>query len=85
MVDTNGDGTYGGITGTAQVDTSGVQQQDTDCLVLSGGRSTYTQGVAVTMTTPPVNKTVCEGQNVTFSATATAAIVATTPVTTVYY
>jgi hypothetical protein len=23
MVDTNGDGTYGGITGTAQVDTSG--------------------------------------------------------------
>jgi hypothetical protein len=34
MVDTNGDGTYGGITGTAQVDTSGVQQQDTDCLVL---------------------------------------------------
>jgi hypothetical protein len=34
------------------------------------------------MTTPPVNKTVCEGQNVTFSATATAAIVATTPVTT---
>jgi hypothetical protein len=34
MVD-NGDGTYGGITGTAQVDTSGeYQQQDTDCLVL---------------------------------------------------
>jgi hypothetical protein len=34
MVDTNGDGTYGGITGTAQ-DTSGkYQQQDTDCLVL---------------------------------------------------
>jgi hypothetical protein len=31
--------------------------------------------------TTPVNKTVCEGQNVTFSAT-TAAIVATTPVTT---
>jgi hypothetical protein len=26
----------------------------------------YTQGVTVTMTTPPVNKTVCEGQNVTF-------------------
>jgi hypothetical protein len=84
MVDNNGDGTYGGITGTAQVDTSGKVLAAGYGLpsALSGGRSTYTQGVAVTMTTPPVNKTVCEGQNVTFSATATAAIVATTPVTT---
>jgi hypothetical protein len=67
MVDTNGDGTYGGITGTAQVDTSGK--------VPAAGYGLPSalleveapiQGVAVTMTTPPVNKTVCEGQNVTF-------------------
>jgi hypothetical protein len=55
MVDNNGDGTYGGITGTAQM--SGK--------VLAAGYGLPSalleveapiQGVAVTMTTPPVIK-----------------------------
>jgi hypothetical protein len=42
---TNGDGTYGGITGTAQVDTSGKVLAGYGLpSALSGGRSVYTRG-----------------------------------------
>lgn len=84
VVDTNNDGTYGGISGSPQVDALGrvLSANYATPLTTVGGNSTYLQGVKVTMTTAPVNKMVCEAQTATFSATATTAIIATTPTTT---
>ncbi|AWG20476.1 hypothetical protein FFWV33_02490 [Flavobacterium faecale] len=84
VVDTNNDGTYGGITGSPQVDALGrvLSANYATPLTTAGGNSTYLQGVSVNVTTAPVNKTVCEAQTATFSATATTAIIATTPTTT---
>lgn len=83
VVDTNNDGTYGGITGSPQVDALGrvLSANYATPLTTVGGSSTYLQGVSVNVTTAPVNKTVCEAQTATFSATATTAIIATTPTT----
>lgn len=84
LVDTNGDGTYGGITGSPQVDASGkvLAANYATPLATSGAKSTYKQGVSVDVTTAILNQTACEGQDVTFSATATAAILTTIPATT---
>ncbi|MBX9886313.1 MAG: hypothetical protein K2Y30_00075 [Flavobacteriaceae bacterium] len=84
LVDTNGDGTYGGITGSPQVDAFGkvLSASYATPLTTAGGKSTYTQGISVNISTAPVNKTACEGQNVNFSATATTATLTTTPTTT---
>ncbi len=84
LVDTNGDGTYGGITGSPQVDASGkvLAASYATPATTSGGKYTFQQGVFVAVSTATVNQSVCVGQNAGFSAAATATILTTNPATT---
>jgi len=84
VVDTNGDGTFGGVVGAGQVDATGLVLGASYGIpaTTSGGKYKFNEGVAVAITTPPSNQNVCENSDVTFSAVSTATILPTTPVTT---
>ena len=75
-------GTYG--TGTPSVDSEGKVTTASYALpaTISGGRYTFLQAVSVSVTTAATDQDVCEAQNATFTAVATATILSTTPVTT---
>ncbi len=47
----------------------------------TGGKNTFQEGTLVNITTPPINKTVCEGANVNFTAIATTSVIPTIPAT----
>lgn len=81
--DSNGDGTYGGVVGSSNVDADGkvTTASYANPGTTATGEYTFQQGMSV-IATSPVNKTACTGTNAEFTATATTTVVTTTPATT---
>ncbi|MGO4822579.1 MULTISPECIES: LamG-like jellyroll fold domain-containing protein [unclassified Flavobacterium] len=83
-VDSNGDGTYGGVVGAGQVDGNGkvLAAAYTSPIKTAGGKSKFQEAVLVTITKAPVSLGLCVGQNALFTAVAAAIVKTTSPPTT---